>query len=135
MNTHHELALQYLYKSPLENMHASNMLRKLKKYPDLFKFIFKDAIKKNIIKDFEKYEFEMKDKMVQMILGTDMGIHKESHTKLIKRRSSFEGIINSSKIKAKNLNREDEVALLKSMLHLADIGNCGKRIQDMDLWT
>lgn len=56
INHNHELALTYLYSSPLENMHASKLMRILHKYE-------------------LDVSLKMKKRMISMILATDNALH------------------------------------------------------------
>ena len=98
INNNLDLALKYSYISPLENMHASNLMRLIAKYE-------------------LPIPLEQKKMMVSMILGTDMTHHLGMIEELSK---------NINKYKGKVVNKKDRQFLMNVAIHAADLNNATK---------
>jgi hypothetical protein len=105
--TKHELALRYNDQAPLENMHVSEA--------------FKDLTtgKHNLFAGFKPEQYnQIRAQIITMVLGTDMSVH----------------FVNMAKFKAQVVETEEadctnhatKQMVLKTALHVADIGNAFK---------
>lgn len=71
INTRHELAIRYNDKSPLENHHVSSIF-----------FLMKDD-SLNILSNLAKEDFKKtRERLISMILSTDMSVHFSDLAKL-----------------------------------------------------
>lgn len=93
-----ELALLYAYNSPLENMHASNLMRQIVKYS-------------------LPISMEYRKMMVSMILGTDMAHHFECIQELS---------ANMERYKDKDIKKKDRQFLFNVLIHASDLNNQAK---------
>jgi len=106
--TKHELAVTYNDVSVLENHHVASAFKLLKnKDCDWTKALSADDYK------------DMRETVIQMVLGTDMRAHFEYLTKF-KSKQAGEGFTG-------HLERKDMRLLLTMALHAADIANPAKR--------
>jgi len=109
-STKHELAVTYNDVSVLENHHVASAFKLLNKDKacDWTKALSSDDYK------------DMRETVIQMVLGTDMRAHFEYLTKF-KSKQAGEGFTASSE------GRKDMRLLLTMALHAADIANPAKR--------
>jgi len=107
--TKHELAITYNDVSVLENHHVASAFKLLKqKDCDWTKALSQDDYK------------DMRETVIQMVLGTDMRAHFEYLTKF-KSKQAGEGF------HQQHIERKDMRLLLTMALHAADIANPAKR--------
>jgi hypothetical protein len=109
IGTKHELAMRYNDNAPLENMHVSEAFRDL------------TAGKHNLFDGFSPEQYtRIRSQIITMVLGTDMSVH----------------FVNMAKFKAQVVETEEgdrdlgahatKSMILKTALHVADIGNAFK---------
>ncbi|CAH0480167.1 unnamed protein product [Peronospora belbahrii] len=113
-----ELAIQHVYRSPLEHMHCA-LAFQLMKDPQC-----------NILQGLTRIEQqEVRTLITDMVLATDNSVHSTYLGKLdnLVRRSSEEGW--------KHGNREDERLVLQMALHTADVSNPTKSLRIYLAWA
>ncbi|KAF4321529.1 hypothetical protein BBO99_00001013 [Phytophthora kernoviae] len=113
-----ELAVQYVYRSPLEHMHCALAFR-LMKDPQC-----------NILQGLTKVEQqEVRNLITDMVLATDNSVHSAYLAKLdnLVRRSTEEGW--------KEADPEDDRLVLQMALHAADVSNPTKSLRIYLTWA
>ncbi|CAH0484499.1 unnamed protein product [Peronospora farinosa] len=113
-----ELAIQHVYRSPLEHMHCA-LAFQLIKDPQC-----------NILQDLTRIEQqEVRSLITDMVLATDNSVHSAYLGKLdnLVRRSRDEGW--------KNADVDDERLVLQMALHTADVSNPTKSLRIYLAWT
>uniref|UniRef100_H3HCQ7 PDEase domain-containing protein n=2 Tax=Phytophthora ramorum TaxID=164328 RepID=H3HCQ7_PHYRM len=113
-----ELAVQYVYRSPLEHMHCA-LAFQLMKDPEC-----------NILQGLTKIEQqEVRNLITDMVLATDNSVHSAYLGKLdnLVRRSTEEGW--------KTADPDDDRLVLQMALHAADVSNPTKSLRTYLLWA
>jgi len=118
--TRHELAVTYNDVSVLENHHVAEAFKTLKDPPC------------DWTKDMRKEDYtDMRETVIQMVLGTDMRAHFEYLTKF-KSKQAGEGFVPQT---GTTLERKDMRLLLTVALHAADVANPAKREVIATTWA
>ncbi|KAI9981941.1 hypothetical protein PInf_009724 [Phytophthora infestans] len=113
-----DLAVRYVYRSPLEHMHCA-LAFQLMKDPQC-----------NILQGLTKVEqHEVRNLITDMVLATDNSVHSAYLGKLenLVRRATDEGW--------KGADPEDDRLVLQMALHAADVSNPTKSLRTYLIWT
>jgi len=116
MATKHEYAIKYNDQSVLESHHVASS----------WSLLMQDDM--NFLRSLSREQYmELRDTVIQIVLGTDMKFHFEHYTKFKTKMSSdtFQP----------GCEREDVKFLLSVSLHTADISNPAKNLQLCLRWT
>lgn len=137
INTRNELAIRYNDKSPLENHHVSSAF-----------FLMKDD-SVNIFANLQRDDFKkVRERLIGMILSTDMSVHFSDLAKLKGRLVSngnnflFNNIIHHYylyfiflKYIEFNIKDKDKTMCMDILLHAADVSNPFKPYEIYSLWA